>query len=213
MNLIIEPRHKEEADRLILVLSISFAFLLEQNVYSPDEIADYANQYFPPLELRKLDSGIQDLFRSFTENRKPNTSFKKVYLDSLQTLKELPFWTDESKAWIFYYEETSGKDDSFTTFATLQFQGTIESTRIIYLICLGLAHALKNKAISVEDAETILFKPYLMDIFEGVDNDVVEIIDRGTCLEDADDFESISLESETQYILDRSLDKLKAMRI
>jgi len=213
MNLMIEPRHKEEAERLMLILSVSFSFLLEQNIFSRDEISCYVSRQFPETELRNLDKSIQDLFGSFFGNRQLIKDFKRVYSESLKTLKELPFWIDESKVWVFYYEETSGKKSPSTTFTTLQFQGIVESARIIYLISLGLAHALKNEAISVEDAETLLYKPYLMDLFEGVDNDVVEILDRGTCLEDANDFENISLESETQYILDRSLEKLKTMGI
>jgi hypothetical protein len=106
------------------------------------------------------------------------------------------------------YDPKNQEEGSLMSF---HFQGTVESIRIIYMICLGLAYALKNDAISVDDAEILLFKPYLMDLFEGVDSDVVEIIDRGTYLENAVFFK-LDINQEFQYILDRSLDKIKTMK-
>jgi hypothetical protein len=211
MNLIIEPLHKEEADKLMLVLSISFASLLEQNIYSRSEVADYIIRQFPASELRKLDDNIQSVFRFLGGNKSQSgtdfaVNIKNLYSDSLRILKEYPFWTDESEAWVFYAEETSGKSD---VFMNLRFEGTAESVKIVCLIGLGLAHALKNKALSIDDAEILLFKPSLLDLFENVDRDAAEIIDRGTGLEDVDAFESLDIHREIQYILNHSQDKLR----
>jgi hypothetical protein len=96
MNLKVEPLHKEEADRLLLVLAISFSSLLKQNIFGKEAVAAYVANRFPSEELQKLDNTIQKLFKLLAEDTLcANGDFEvlaeNIYSNSIQKLKALPF--------------------------------------------------------------------------------------------------------------------------
>lgn len=57
-------------------------------------------------------------------------------------------------------------------------------TRVLALLAIGICDALEEGTISIDDAERILFSPCSMNVASRWDQRIVELIHKGTELED-----------------------------
>ena len=88
----------------------------------------------------------------------------------------------------------------------IQLDNKIEIERLICILNLGICAALNSGSLTIEEAETYLYSPYTMEQLEklGVDQELIELIQLGTELEDvkslipeklSDSIEEIEMES------------------
>lgn len=75
--------------------------------------------------------------------------------------------------------------------------------KLVLLNIIGIVNSLKENLITIEEAEKIIFSPYVMDLAntKGLSKELIDIIHMGTELED--------IESLIPEQLDESLDQIK----
>lgn len=88
---------------------------------------------------------------------------------------------------------------------------TIESERLILLLSIALTVAIKEKAISIEEAENFLFSPYSIKKMQGLDSSIIDLIKLGCELEDVESLMLENLDSSVDEIYTKSMEKLKEL--
>lgn len=90
-------------------------------------------------------------------------------------------------------------------------EGKKEIEKFILLLNIGLASALMEGAVSIEEAENYLFSPYSVRKLDelGISECVTEIIQLGCELEDVESLIPQKLQDNINMIKLKSLEKLK----
>lgn len=84
-----------------------------------------------------------------------------------------------------------------------------QSEKFINILMLGVLTALKEKKIKLDEAEGLLFKPYVADILKKhLNNELSEAIINGCELEDFEDILPESLEHRINELITYTLDKI-----
>ena len=88
---------------------------------------------------------------------------------------------------------------------------TINESKIIMLMVLGIVRALKMNLLTIDEAQHIIFSPATLDVLQknGGDKSVMEIIHLGTELEDVKDLIPHQFQSSIEEIERKVFDYLK----
>lgn len=89
----------------------------------------------------------------------------------------------------------------------------IESERLVLLLIIGIATALQEKLISIDEAERYLFSPFTMHQLEqsGINREIVDIIHLGTELENVQSLLPDNMVDSIDRILTLALAALKEL--
>ncbi|MDQ9027745.1 DUF3969 family protein [Acinetobacter nosocomialis] len=88
--------------------------------------------------------------------------------------------------------------------------GKTDLEKLILLVNLGILHSLKNNYIDINEAEYFLYTPYMLKLLKenSYSIDLINIIHRGTELEDLDRF-NIDFKGEVEKMFKECEDMIK----
>ncbi|WPK12740.1 DUF3969 family protein [Lysinibacillus louembei] len=87
--------------------------------------------------------------------------------------------------------------------------------KLVLLNIVGVISALEENVITLEEAEKIIFSPYVMDLLHSkrISNDVIEVVHLGTELEDIESLIPGKLIESLNHIKIRAIELLKERNI